>query len=86
MSLKRSGRMTRAALIKDYGTPPEILDAPVDVLVPLWVIQTGGRMRSGERYDDATLHVARTLWHLHDVMDEDNPTQTIFLKPEYANH
>lgn len=85
MNAQSRSRMTRAELVKDYGTPPEILDAPVDVLVPLLVVQTGGFMRSGERYDDATLHVARTLWHLHDVMDEDNSTQTIFLKPEYAN-
>lgn len=42
-------------------------------------------MQSGNRYDDTILHVTRTLWHLHDVFDEDEATHTITLQAKYAD-
>ncbi len=85
MKLRKARLLSRQELLKGYRTPPEILDAPPSTLIPLWVLLSGGHMQSGNRYDDTLLHVTRTLWHLHDVFDEDEATHTITLQEKYAD-
>lgn len=85
MSMRKARFLSRSELLEGYRTPPEILDAPLTTLIPLWVLLSGGHVQAGNRYDDTILHVTRTLWHLHDVFDEDEATLTITLQAKYAD-